>query len=142
MVNLDGWKKFAADRGPVRSRSALGTLAQAITACVRRGSDVVCRYTAETFAILLPETSRKGAQSIVATIREKIEGQEAFQGAFDIGIGIALAETECPCVDAEELAAVASRALYQAKTAGRNQTEIILMGAPAASGAGPDTPKK
>jgi diguanylate cyclase (GGDEF)-like protein len=142
MVNLDGWKKFAADRGPVRSRAALAALAQAVTACVRRGSDVVCRYTAETFAILLPETSRKGAQSIVATIREKIEKQEAFQGAFDIGVGIALAETECPCVDAEELAAVASRALYQAKTAGRNQTEIILLAAPAASGAAPDTPKK
>ncbi len=142
MVNLDGWNQYASDHGPVRSRGAVGSLAQAITACVRRGSDVVCRFTAETFAILLPETSRKGAQSIAAAVRENIEKQEAFQGAFDIGVGIALAETECPCVDAEELAAVASRALYQAKTAGRNQTEIILLGPPAVSDAEPDTPKK
>jgi len=142
MINLDGWKKYSEKYGPAMSREALHTAAGCITACVRRGSDVVCRYTAETFAILLPETSRKGAQSIVATIRENIEKQEAFQGAFDIGVGIALAETECPCVDAEELAAVASRALYQAKTAGRNQTEIILLAAPALSGAAPDAPKE
>jgi diguanylate cyclase (GGDEF)-like protein len=141
MVHLDGWKKFASDHGTDRSRGALGSLGQAITACVRRGSDVVCRYTAETFAVLLPETSREGVQSIALAIRGIIENQEAFRGAFDIGIGIALAETECPCEEAEELAAAANRALYQAKAAGRNQTEIVLLGPPAAIEA-PREPKK
>lgn len=141
MVHLDGWKKFTSDHGTDRSRGALGSLGQAITACVRRGSDVVCRYTAETFAVLLPETSREGVQSIALAIRETIENQEAFRGAFDIGIGIALAETECPCEEAEELAAAANRALYQAKAAGRNQTEIVLLGPPAATEA-PREPKK
>ncbi|MGB7537832.1 MAG: GGDEF domain-containing protein [Anaerolineales bacterium] len=135
MVNLDGWKKFTSDHEPVRSREALGSLARTITACVHRGSDVVCRYTADTFAVLLPETNREGAQSIAAAIREKIEKQETFQGAFDIGIGIALAETECQCEEADELAAAASRALYQAKASGRNQTEIVLLGPPAAAAA-------
>jgi diguanylate cyclase (GGDEF)-like protein len=142
MVHLDGWKKFTSDHGTVRNREALGSLGQAITACVRRGSDVVCRYTAETFAILLPETSREGAQSIASAIRENIEKPEAFRGAFDIGIGIALAETECPCEEAEELAAAASRALYQAKAAGRNRTEIVLLGPPAAAAAASPAPKK
>jgi diguanylate cyclase (GGDEF)-like protein len=142
MIHLDGWKKFTSDHGAVRSRRALGSLGQAITDCVRRGSDVVCRYTAETFAILLPETSREGAQSIASAIRENIEKPEAFQGAFDIGIGIALAETECPCEEAEELAAAANRALYQAKAAGRNQTEIVLLGPPTAAAAAPSAPKK
>ncbi|MBN2086511.1 MAG: GGDEF domain-containing protein [Anaerolineales bacterium] len=131
MVNLDGWTKFASEHGPVRSRGALGTLAQTVSACVRRGSDMVCRYTSDTFAIMLPETDRMGAQAIAAAIRENIEKQEAFQGAFDIGIGIVLAETECPCKQAEELAAATSRALDAAKAAGRNRTEIVTLGPPA-----------
>jgi diguanylate cyclase (GGDEF)-like protein len=142
MVNLDGWKKYSSEHGPVRSRGALGDLALAITACVRRGSDVVCRYTSETFAILLPETSRAGAQAIAVSIRENIEQQDAFRGAFDIGVGIALAETECPCEQAEELAAAASRALYQAKAAGRNQTELVRLSPPAPAAAAPRARKK
>jgi diguanylate cyclase (GGDEF)-like protein len=131
MVNLDGWKKFTSENGPVRSRSEMASLAKAISDCVRRGSDVVCRYSVETFAILLPETSREGAQSITDAIRLSIERQEGFRGLFDIGIGIALAESECPLDDAEELAAAASRALYQAKASGRNRTEFVNLQPPA-----------
>jgi diguanylate cyclase (GGDEF)-like protein len=130
MVNLDGWKKFASGNGPVRSRSEMASLARIVSDCVRRGSDVVCRYTTDSFAILLPETSREGALAIAGKIRQNIERQEGFGGLFDIGIGIALAESECPYGSAEELAAAASRALYQAKASGRNQTEIIDLAPP------------
>jgi diguanylate cyclase (GGDEF)-like protein len=142
MVNLDGWKKYANEHGAIKSRGALRSLAERITVCFRRGSDVVCRYTGETFAILLPETSREGALSIAESIRRNIEGLEGFNGLFDIGIGIAIAETECPCEDAEILLAGANRALYQAKSSGRNQTDVISLASPAApKSAPPDAAK-
>ncbi len=141
MVNLDGWQKFAAARGAVRSREELRSLAQCIIVCVRRGSDVVCRYSNDTFAILLPETTLPGTQAIAETIRRNIEGQETFRGLFDIGIGIAIAETESSSKDAADLMAAANRALYQAKSSGRNQTDVVRLAAPAASKPPPGDPK-
>lgn len=137
MINLDGWKKFIADHGAIKSREALRTLAQRITVCVRRGSDVVCRYAGETFAILLPETSREGAQAVAESIRRNIEEQAEFTGLFDISIGIAIAETESQSEDPDSLVAAADRALYQAKSAGRNRTEVVKLAAPPASKSAP-----
>jgi diguanylate cyclase (GGDEF)-like protein len=133
MINLDGWRKYSAAHGTIKSREALRTLAQQITVCVRRGADVVCRYSTETFAILLPETSRTGAQVVADSIRRSIEEQEEFRGLFDIGIGIAIAETESQFEDPEDLLAAADRSLYQAKSAGRNRTEIVMLSSPPAS---------
>jgi len=137
MVNLDGWQKFTAAHGAVRSREELRSIAQCIMVCVRRGSDVVCRFSGDTFAILLPETSLAGSRAIADAIRGNIEGQETFRGLFDIGIGIAVAETERLSDDIADLTSAASRALYQAKSAGRNQTEVVHLAAPL-SGAADD----
>ena len=133
MINLDGWKKYSEKYGLAMSREALHTVARCITSCVRRGSDVVCRYTNDTFAILLPETELEGAREVAAAMRARIENQEGFQGLFDIGIGIAVAAEDSACDDAENLLACADRALFQAKSSGRNCTETIRLVAPPAS---------
>jgi diguanylate cyclase (GGDEF)-like protein len=131
MLNLDGWKKYSDTYGLARSREALHTVAQCISTCVRRGSDVVCRYTNDTFAVLLPETDLEGAREVAASMRTCIESQEGFQGFFDIGIGIAVAAADSSCDDSENLLACADRALYQAKSSGRNQTEAVRLTSPA-----------
>jgi diguanylate cyclase (GGDEF)-like protein len=130
MINLDGWKKYTEKYGLALSQEALHTVARCITACVRRGSDVVCRYTNDTFAILLPETDLEGVREIAASMRARIESQEGFQGFFDIGIGIAVSAADSSCDDAENLLASADRALYQAKSSGRNRTEAVRLASP------------
>jgi diguanylate cyclase (GGDEF)-like protein len=130
MLSLEGWMKYSSGQGAMKSREAMRTLAQRITACVRRGSDIVCRYAGETFAVLLPETGRPGAEAVAVSIRKSIEADEEFRGLFDIGIGIAVAETERACGDPEALVAAADRALYQAKSAGRNRTEVVQLSSP------------
>ncbi|MGD0174726.1 MAG: GGDEF domain-containing protein [Anaerolineales bacterium] len=130
MINLDGWQKYTENYGLAISREALHTVARCITACVRRGSDVVCRYTDDTFAILLPETDLEGAREIAASMRARIESQEGFQGFFDIGIGIAVSTPDSSCDDSEILLSSADRALYQAKSSGRNRTEAVRLASP------------
>ena len=130
MVNLDGWKKYSEKYGLAMSREALHAVARSITACVRRGSDVVCRYSNETFAILLPETELEGAQEVAASMRARIENQEGFQGFFDIGIGIAVSAAENSGDDAENLLASADRALFLAKSSGKNRTEAVRLASP------------
>jgi diguanylate cyclase (GGDEF)-like protein len=133
MLSLGGWAKYVSAQGANNSREAMCNLAQRITACVRRGSDIVCRYAGETFAVLLPETGRSGVEAVADSIRKNIEADEAFRGLFDIGIGIAVAETDSACSDPYDLVAAANRALFQAKSAGRNRTEIVQLAPPADS---------
>ena len=133
MINLDGWKKYGEKYGLAMSREALHTVARCIANCVRRGSDVVCRHTNDTFAVLLPETGLEGARELAEAMRARIENQEGFKGLFDIGIGIAVAAADSACDDAENLVACADRALFQAKSSGRNRTEAVRLTAPSAS---------
>jgi diguanylate cyclase (GGDEF)-like protein len=140
MIHLDGWKKFTAAHGPARSRDALRSLAQAVTACIRRGSDVVCRYSSETFAVLLPETDRAGALAIADSVRRGIRERAEFRDAFDVGIGIALAEGSASGADGDNLLAAGNRALYQAKAAGRDRTEVVRFASPGAAKPAPDGP--
>jgi diguanylate cyclase (GGDEF)-like protein len=142
MIHFDGWKKFGETHGPAMSRDALHTVARCITACVRRGSDVVCRYTNETFAVLLPETDLEGAREVADSMRARIEEQEGFQGTFDIGIGIAVSAPDSSCDDAENMLACADRALYQAKSTGRNRTEAIRLASSPAPQTDPDPGEK
>jgi diguanylate cyclase (GGDEF)-like protein len=137
MIHLDGWKTYSADHGATGSRDALRALAECITARVRRGSDVVCRYSAETFALLLPETNRGGALTISDSVRRAIQERGDFRDAFDIGIGIALAESSATMADADNLVAAAERALFQAKSAGRGRTEVVLFASASAPTSAP-----
>jgi diguanylate cyclase (GGDEF)-like protein len=130
MLNLDGWEKYGDTYGPAKSREVLPTVARCIISCVRRGTDMVCRYTDDTFAVLLPETDLEGAQEVAASMRACIERQEGFQGYFDIGIGIAVSGTDSVCENAESLLSSVSRVLYQAKSSGRNQTETVRLTPP------------
>ncbi len=132
MINLDGWKKYGEKYGLAMSREAMHIVARNIASCVRRGSDVVCRYTNDTFAVLLPETGLEGARELAEAMRARIESQEGFKGVFDVGIGIAVAAADSACDDAENLTACADRALFQAKSSGRNRTEAIRLTAPPA----------
>ncbi len=129
-LNLDGWKKYSETLGPARSGEALHSVARSITTCVRRGSDVVCRYSNDTFAVLLPETDLDGAREVAASMRARIEGLEGFQGFFDIGIGIAVAGGDSSCDDSDNFLACADRALFQAKSSGRNHTEAVSLATP------------
>jgi GGDEF domain-containing protein len=70
---------------------------------------------------------------LAEAMRARIENQEGFKGLFDIGIGIAVAAADSACDDAENLVACADRALFQAKSSGRNRTEAVRLTAPSAS---------
>jgi diguanylate cyclase (GGDEF)-like protein len=139
-VTLGGWNQYAAEHGSGKGREALCSLAQSITDCVRRGSDVVCRYAGETFGVLLPETDRTGAEALADSIRGNLEKLEGLRGMFDIGIGIAVAGTECSCRDAEDLAAAAECALQRALASGRNRTATVELAPPAAAASAPPEP--
>jgi len=96
-----------------------------------RQSDLVGRYGGEEFLALLPSTDGNGAQVIGEKIRLAISEiiVPGLEASISVSVGIAVLPDHA--FDAETLAQAADRALYSAKSRGRNRVEV------AASGTGP-----
>ncbi len=85
--------------------------------------DVVCRYGGEEFLIALPNSDLEDTKVVAERIRSEIERTPIVVGARTIKITVSLG-TSCSASDeADELAMIAraDKALYKAKSEGRNR---------------------
>lgn len=87
-----------------------------------RGSDLAARYGGDEFVVLLPRTDLGGGQRVAETIRRRLEGIGPMlglpEGSVTASLGVAEHDPSLPA--AADLIEAADRALYAAKTAGRN----------------------
>jgi diguanylate cyclase (GGDEF)-like protein len=95
----------------------------AICKAETRSSDYIGRLGGEEFALLLRDTTPDGAFDVVDRIRQAIE-RETFTAAgqtFTATISAGIAASAGGSEDLDALIAEADRALYRAKSAGRNR---------------------
>jgi len=127
MIDIDDFKVYNDKNG-----HQAGDLALQITAhCLKgalRGADVASRYGGEEFCILLPQTSISEAATIADRIRHRVStthfphGKAQPLGRVTISVGVS---TYSKHVDtAENIIAAADRALYQAKSLGKDRVEF------------------
>jgi two-component system cell cycle response regulator len=126
MADIDFFKSFNDTYGHQEGDRCLHAVAQAISAVVKRSSDIPARYGGEEFAILLPHTDIAGAVTIAEQIRQEILGLEISHASSDINehLTLSLGVTSVvpgPELKPEALILSADRALYQAKNQGRNR---------------------
>jgi diguanylate cyclase (GGDEF)-like protein len=127
VVEIDNLRRITEQAGPTGADQALGIVAEVLLGCIRV-SDVIARVGAETFAMLLPNTSLQGAL-VVAERACKRVAESSFStpsGAFHVTASIGLAATMGPqCRDqADALLAAAENGLVMAKNAGRNRVMV------------------
>jgi diguanylate cyclase (GGDEF)-like protein len=125
MMDLDGFAAYNHTHGPERGDDALRAIAKCVSSAARRGSDIVCRYEGDAFAVILPETDRDGALRVAETIRARIRRCDGLNGDLSVSIGVAVADIEA--FESNHLMDCAGRAMYHAKTAGRNQTVALAV---------------
>ena len=92
-----------------------------------RGSDIVCRVGGEEFTIILPGASLDATRIRAEDIRKAMAGLDIKQHGDSVGtITVSLGVTIFPDGgrDFKSLLRSADRALYQAKTNGRNQVAV------------------
>jgi len=127
MIDIDDFKSYNDLNGHQAGDLALQLTAHCLKAGLR-SADVASRYGGEEFSILLPQTSVSEAGVIAERMRERVanttypHGSSQPLGHVTISIGVS---TFTGAVNtAERVIAAADRALYSAKSRGKNRIEF------------------
>ena len=121
MIDLDGLKAINDTGGHLRGDQVLRSLGTVISGSIRT-VDSAYRYGGDEFVVLLPETDIVGAFVVAEKIRVGAEELELTLGPeSQASVSIGLVSHPEDGLSAEELMVAADRAMYQAKSLGKNQ---------------------
>jgi diguanylate cyclase (GGDEF)-like protein len=138
LCDIDHFKQFNDTYGHPIGDNCLVAVAQALQSCLKRPADLVARYGGEEFVVLLPNTELAGAIEVVEQMQGAIATLELADAptrhlTLSFGIYTAVPQATTEAVTA---LALADRALYAAKQAGRNQYVISTPADPEAKPVG------
>lgn len=127
MIDIDDFKAYNDKNGHQAGDLALQISAHCLKSALR-AADVASRYGGEEFCILLPQTGITEAAVIADRIRHRVStthfphGKSQPLGHVTISVGVS---TFTKNVDTpENIIAAADRALYQAKSLGKDRVEF------------------
>jgi diguanylate cyclase (GGDEF)-like protein len=136
MIDIDDFKLYNDLNGHQAGDRALEITAQCLHAALRK-VDVASRYGGEEFSILLPQTSLEEAGVIADRIRRKIMTTKFPHGMTQpleaVTVSIGLSTFSLALDSAEAIVRAADRALYHAKSHGKNRA-YAYQGAQLAAG--------
>jgi diguanylate cyclase (GGDEF)-like protein len=124
MLDIDHFKRLNDRFGHACGDEALCAFAATAQATLRE-HDILGRLGGEEFALVMPGTDLAGACYAAERLRAAVEGAvlacEESSYALTVSIGVVLVD---PQEHINAALARADRALYQAKSAGRNRVEV------------------
>ncbi len=123
MIDADHFKTFNDMFGHQAGDQVLVRIAGSITEAVMRAGDCAARYGGEEFAVLLPGLSADAALAVAEGVRAKVEMLSAEKWATTISVGVASMIPTAATTPALLIEA-ADKALYEAKSRGRNQSFV------------------
>ena len=129
LLDVDHFKHYNDHYGHPAGDSVLQKLADLMQRATTRAGEVVARYGGEEFILVLPGASADAALRTATRLRDLVVAEkiphETSPSADHITVSQGVA-TVRPGADLErgDLIAMADKALYQAKAAGRNAIEI------------------
>ena len=128
MIDIDDFKLYNDSNGHPAGDLALEMAAQCLKSALR-GADVASRYGGEEFCILLPQTALAEGIAIAERIKRRItrvrfpHGKSQPLGSMTVSIGVS---TFSPGLETPEtIIEAADRALYLAKSRGKNRVETL-----------------
>jgi two-component system chemotaxis family response regulator WspR len=134
MCDVDHFKRYNDTFGHLPGDLCLKKTAALLTQHLKRPADLAARYGGEEFAIVLPETDLEGALVVANGCRRHLEalGMEhpgSDHGIVTLSIGVA-SVVPSRASTLEQLILRADKALYEAKTNGRNRVNACRAPAP------------
>ena len=125
MIDIDRFKTINDTLGHIAGDKVIRAVGEALQSSASLSSDVLARYGGEEFACLLPDTPLRKARVIAERMRAVVEAlaiahPASPEGVVTISVGVAsLVPGDAASV--EQLVQAADRALYAAKSGGRNR---------------------
>lgn len=126
MVDIDHFKLFNDQHGHEVGDQVLREVAQVLQDQTR-GSDVAARYGGEEFTIVLPDITGTRAFERAQRVRQEVEKLVLRPAGKDLGtvtISIGLAQFPMHGSTVDALLLAADKALYEAKSSGRNRVVV------------------
>ena len=126
MFDIDHFKRVNDNHGHPVGDEAIRLVARLLRETARE-IDICGRYGGEEFGAILPGTAEEGAFAFCERLRAAVAGQVIGVRAAELRISISLGlasftdEVQTP----QQWLARADQALYRAKAAGRNQTQVF-----------------
>ncbi len=126
LCDIDHFKLYNDALGHQAGDLALKRVASVLTGSLKRPADLAARYGGEEFALILPATDLAGAMQIASICREQLAALAipnpgaAQDGMITLSIGVASTLPSAKETPAD-LIARADKALYAAKSGGRNR---------------------
>jgi diguanylate cyclase (GGDEF)-like protein len=120
LIDLDHFKQINDTYGHGRGDEVLAATAEAMRSAVRE-SDFVGRYGGEEFLILLPDTDREGALRSAEMVRAAVAAVSIPKVDRQVTTSVGVAVLGDDAIDGDTLIRSADRALYAAKSLGRDR---------------------
>jgi diguanylate cyclase (GGDEF)-like protein len=135
MLDIDNFKAFNDTYGHIRGDECLQEIAKTMTKTVSRCTDLVARYGGEEFAVLMPDTSLRGAVIIAERVRNAIDNLELPQinapaGHITASLGV-VSGSFLKGTSIVDVLTEADIQLYRAKAGGRNRVAFRALEKPA-----------
>jgi diguanylate cyclase (GGDEF)-like protein len=130
MCDIDFFKSYNDEYGHQKGDECLQMIAQSINHSLKRPRDIATRYGGEEFAVLLPETDKKGASLVAEAIYNSVRSlgishhQSSISDFVTISLGVV---TIMPAewASKNDLITMADQALYLAKLEGRDRIKDL-----------------
>jgi diguanylate cyclase (GGDEF)-like protein len=116
LLDVDHFKRINDEHGHLFGDRVLKELASLLSTNLR-SHDVIARWGGEEFAVLMPATPITTAMTLAERLRKKVADANLCGHSVTISGGLSGWRPGC---SGEELLGTADRALYRAKTQGRN----------------------
>lgn len=131
LCDVDHFKIYNDHYGHQAGDECLRQIARAIYQSARRPADLVARYGGEEFVVLLPNTEESGVQHVAEIVCESIRNlniSHAYSLSHDV---VTISVGGCSIIPDSKtppttLVDLADKALYQAKSQGRNQFVVTV----------------
>jgi diguanylate cyclase (GGDEF)-like protein/PAS domain S-box-containing protein len=126
LCDVDFFKAYNDSCGHQSGDRSLQQIARCLQETVKRAADLVARYGGEEFALILPNTPLWGALCVSQAVLERIRQlnlphpQSLVSDRITASLGVATMIPQ-PSASPEILLEAADRALYQAKSKGRDR---------------------
>ena len=129
MLDVDHFKQANDDHGHINGDRLLRQVASRMRGFIRR-DECFARYGGEEFGMILPETGLSGAQALAEKVRRVIRDTPMdLQDGSSVTITISIGGAELEPTDTVfGLIGRADKALYAAKTNGRDRVELAESG--------------